>query len=89
MRVIKGYDTVFDTNTGEMLSVQRSTGEVLPAIAVNVPVGSIIYTPEEQGMMSDGDGVKRPDNSFSYWKNTGMQRCVQQQKQDWFTLQPT
>lgn len=48
MRIIKGYDTVLDTNTGEMLSVQRSTGEVLPAIAVNVPVGSIIYTPEQQ-----------------------------------------
>ena len=48
MRIIKGYDTVLDTNTGEMLSVKRSTGEVLPAIAVNVPVGSIIYTPEQQ-----------------------------------------
>ena len=39
---------MLDANTGEMLSVQRSTGEVLPAIAVNVPVGSIIYTPEQQ-----------------------------------------
>ena len=39
---------MLDANTGEMLSVKRSTGEVLPAIAVNVPVGSIIYTPEQQ-----------------------------------------
>ena len=44
--VCLGYDYIVDSETGESLAVQRSTGEVLPAVNVTVPAGSGIITPE-------------------------------------------
>ena len=46
--MVDGYDTMVDTETGKLLSIQRSTGEVFPTMTVTFPAGSIIYTPEQQ-----------------------------------------
>lgn len=43
-----GYDYILNDNTGEMLSVRRSTGEVTRAIQCVIPEGSLVYTPEER-----------------------------------------
>lgn len=43
----EGYDYI-QNDSGDLLAVGRATGEVLPAVTLTAPVGSIIYTPEDQ-----------------------------------------
>ncbi|MGN0394923.1 MAG: hypothetical protein ACI4EF_06135 [Coprococcus sp.] len=45
---VKGYEYLID-NSGDTKAVQRSTGEVVEAVWMLVPVGSRVYTPESLG----------------------------------------
>lgn len=42
---VKGYEYLID-NSGDTKAVQRSTGEVVEAVWMLVPIGSKVYTPE-------------------------------------------
>ncbi len=46
--ILHGYDNFRDSETGDVLTVERSTGEVLKTVNVDIPIGSIYYTPEQQ-----------------------------------------
>lgn len=45
---LKGYEYYTDTTTGQLMAVQRSTGEIRGAVNTNLPEGSKVYTPESQ-----------------------------------------
>lgn len=44
----KGYDFINIPDTGQRVAINRTTGEITPAVVVEVPAGSIHYTPEQQ-----------------------------------------
>ena len=45
---MQGYDYFTDSTTGQRLAIERSTGEVRQAAYIEVPTGTIYYTPEQQ-----------------------------------------
>lgn len=44
----KGYELIHDTNSGKTIAVETATGEMLDTVTATVPVGTIMYTPEQQ-----------------------------------------
>lgn len=48
MQSKKGYEIITDHRNGQRLAIQLSTGEVMRAVPVEVPEGTIFYTPEQQ-----------------------------------------
>lgn len=45
---LRGYEFFTDTETGQEMAVQRSTGEITGAVVARIPEGSKVYTPESQ-----------------------------------------
>lgn len=48
MTFMNGYEFITDPETGQRLAVRSATGEVSQARTIEVPVGTISYTPEQQ-----------------------------------------
>ena len=48
MQSQKGYEIITDHRNGQRLAIHLSTGEVMRAVPVEVPEGTIFYTPEQQ-----------------------------------------
>lgn len=44
----KGYENFIDSTTGNVFAIERATGELYETVNVNMPVGSVYYTPEQQ-----------------------------------------
>lgn len=44
----KGYYNITDDKTGKVFAVERATGELYETVNVDMPIGSIYYTPEQQ-----------------------------------------
>ena len=60
----KGYEFIQENDTGRTLAIHRATGTVLDTVNVTLPVGSKIYTPEQQEAYRRYKAIKEHSNAL-------------------------